>query len=94
MQKILCERAVLSEGQFSVACAPKTVQAERGVGFRFQWNQLCSPVHSLTLYRTNKQCASTGEMRRLKIDSLDQNLVQSIEKIQNLLHQLARPAER
>jgi hypothetical protein len=48
-----------------------------------------SPVHSLTLYRTNKQCASTGETRQLKIDSLDQNPVQSIEKIQNLL-----PAER
>jgi hypothetical protein len=32
-----------------------------------------------------KQCASTGEMRQLEIDSLDQNRLQLIEKIQNLL---------
>jgi hypothetical protein len=33
-----------------------------------------------------KQCASTGEMRQLKIDSLDQNQLHSIEKIQNRLY--------
>jgi hypothetical protein len=46
------------------------------------------PYDSPTLCRTNKTNAegSTGEMRQLKIDSLDQNRLQPIEKIQNLLH--------
>jgi hypothetical protein len=70
---------------FNGLCAEDSAGRARSV-FGFNGNQLSSPVHSLTLYRTNKKCASTGEMHQLKIDSLDQNPVQSIEKIQNLLH--------
>jgi hypothetical protein len=50
------------------------VQAERGRVFS----------DSLTQGPPAKQCASTEQMRQLKID-IDQNRLQSIEKIQNLL---------
>jgi hypothetical protein len=58
----------------------------------FQWEpalQIYSPVDSLTLYRTNKTMrkyrGDASIENQLKIDSLDQNRLQSIEKIQNLL---------
>jgi hypothetical protein len=68
--------AVWNEGRFSVACAPKdSVGRARSVF-----------SDSLTQGAPAKQCASTGEMRRLKIklkiDSLDQNRLQSIEEIE------------
>jgi hypothetical protein len=59
----------------------KTVQAERR---QFSVSMGTSPTASSI--QPYEQRASTGEMRQLKIDSLDQNQLQPIEKIQNLLH--------
>jgi hypothetical protein len=77
--------------EFSVACAPKRQCRPSEVGFRFQWEpalQLYSPVDSLTLYRSNKTMhkyrGDASIENQLKIDKLDQNRLQSIEKIQKV----------
>jgi hypothetical protein len=77
MQKILHEmQKILSEGQFSVACAPKEP-------FSVSSDSLTEGLPALSHQQNNAQVQ--GRCVNWKSTALDQNRLQLIEKIQNLL---------